>query len=209
MHNLIKCILPHLWATTQFLSILFLCIIIHELGHLFAAQRCHCKVNVFSVGFGKILWQRYWNGTIYQICWIFLGGFCSLEGELEYSKSKTALTNLKYRQKLYIVMAGIAANCLSAIIVFGLFTMFQIEFFYLFGLIAILLGLSNLLIVFPGIDGCYPFLFLLEKPFGKKEGIKVMQRAVEVGMFFINLLNVACVYYIGYQIVMFITRVIK
>jgi len=176
---------------------LILSIIIHETGHLIAAKRCGCKVLVFSIGFGRPFFQKFIHGTIYQVAWILLGGYCSLKGEMDYRKSKYALTNLKYMQKLYVVLAGVGVNCLTGLIAYGLYWIFGGEFFFYFAFLTILLGLSNLIPI-PGIDGSYPFLFLLEKVFGKKEGIKVMQRAVDVGMFFINMLNIGCVYYCIY-----------
>lgn len=188
-------ILPYISSTIQIFIILLLCITIHEAGHLIASKRCGCKVYEFSIGFGPKIFAKKIKGTVYKLSWILLGGYCSLQGEMNYSKSKTALTNLKYRQKVYIVLAGIGANCLSAIFSFGLFTMFKLDFFFYFAYLSILLGLSNLILIIPGIDGSYPFLFLLEKIFGKREGIKVMQRAVDVGMFFINILNIGCIIY--------------
>jgi membrane-associated protease RseP (regulator of RpoE activity) len=185
---------------------LILVILIHESGHYIAAKRSNCQILVASFGFGKILYKKRINNIDYQICLIPLGGYISLKNELDYSKSKTALTNLKYRQKVYIVLAGIGANCLSAIFAFGLFVMFKLDFFYYFAYLSILLGLSNLIVFIPGIDGSYPLLFLLEKVFGKKEGIKVMQRAVDVGMFFINILNIGCIVYF---VIYFLLKLIK
>jgi membrane-associated protease RseP (regulator of RpoE activity) len=184
-------------------------IILHELGHLFSAKRCKCKVNEFSVGFGKTIIQRKINGTNYKLCWILLGGYCALDGELEYTKKKYALTNLRYLQKLYIVFAGVAVNCLSGIFAFGFYSMFGIEYFQWFGHFSILLGLSNLIILFPGIDGAYALLFLLEKPFGKKDGIALMNRAVEVGMFFLNVLNIVCIIYFGQVFIKWIWSLIR
>ena len=175
----------------------FCAIIIHELGHLIASKRAKCKVDVFSIGFGKPIFRLKYKGTYYQLCWILLGGYCSLEGEMEYSKKPTALMNLGYLRKLYIILAGIGANCLSAIFAFGLFVMFNIDAFYLFGMISILLGLSNLIPV-PALDGSYPFLFLTEKVFGKKDGVKIRKRAIEIGMLIINTLNIICIVYLIY-----------
>jgi membrane-associated protease RseP (regulator of RpoE activity) len=206
MLSFLHSILFYVLAINQIIAILLLAITLHELGHLFASKRCGCRVYEFSIGFGRKIFSKTINGTLYKLSWILLGGYCCLEGELNYSKSKTALTNLKYRQKVYIVLAGIGANCLSAIFSFGLFTMFKLDFFYYFAYLSILLGLSNLIILVPGIDGSYPLLFLLEKVFGKKEGIKVMQRAVDVGMFFINILNIGCIVYF---VIYFLLKLIK
>jgi len=174
----------------------FIGIIAHELGHFFAAKRCGCGVLVFSIGFGKPIFKKMWKNTLWQICPILLGGYCALKGELDYSTSKTAFTNLRYIQKCYIALAGIAVNCLTGLSALGLDYFFKVECLFVFGWLVIMLGLSNLIVLFPGIDGSYPLLFLLEKIFGKKEGLLVINRAVEVGGFFMNLLNIYVVFYL-------------
>lgn len=191
------------------LVILFLSIIIHESCHFIAAKRSKCGVTTFSIGFGRPIFKFTKNNIVYQLCWILLGGYCSLEGELEYSTSPTAFLNLKYRQKVYIALAGIAGNSLSAFIAFLIYQFIKIDFFFLFGFLSIALGLSNLIVIVPGIDGSYPFLFLLEKIKGKKYGIKLMVKLVNIGMKIINTLNIICVVYLGYRFVFWLIDVIK
>ena len=41
-----------------FVVVLGVLIIVHELGHYFAARWCGVKVLRFSIGFGPVLWQK-------------------------------------------------------------------------------------------------------------------------------------------------------
>ena len=56
-------------------------VLIHELGHFFAARRCGIRVEEFSIGFGPALWSREKNGTRYSIRLFPLGGYNAMEGE--------------------------------------------------------------------------------------------------------------------------------
>ena len=66
-----------LLATTLGLLITFLgVVLIHELGHFFAARLVGVKAEVFSVGFGRTLWSRMSPaGVRWQIAAIPMGGY--------------------------------------------------------------------------------------------------------------------------------------
>ena len=38
--------------------VLMLMIVIHELGHYIVGKKLGFKINEFSIGFGKVLWQK-------------------------------------------------------------------------------------------------------------------------------------------------------
>ena len=76
------------------LSLIFI-ILFHELGHLIVAKLCGCKVNIFSVGFGKPFFAKKFGETTYQIAPILLGGYCALDSELTLSDSLNAFTNIQ------------------------------------------------------------------------------------------------------------------
>ncbi len=60
-------------------AILFgLSIFVHELGHFLAARYFGFTVDVFSIGFGPAVWERKYNGVVYKICMIPLGGYVAL-----------------------------------------------------------------------------------------------------------------------------------
>lgn len=56
-------------------------VLVHELGHFWAARRCGIHVEEFSIGFGPALWSRTKNGTRYTVRLLPLGGFNMMEGE--------------------------------------------------------------------------------------------------------------------------------
>ncbi|TAJ15882.1 MAG: RIP metalloprotease RseP, partial [Dehalococcoidia bacterium] len=41
-----------------FLLALGLLVLVHELGHYFAARMCGVKVLRFAIGFGRVMWSR-------------------------------------------------------------------------------------------------------------------------------------------------------
>ncbi|QQY10310.1 MAG: RIP metalloprotease RseP [Candidatus Xiphinematobacter sp.] len=53
-------------------------IIVHELGHFFAARRCGLKVDRFSVWFGPALWKKTVSGVEYRLGCVPAGGFVSI-----------------------------------------------------------------------------------------------------------------------------------
>ena len=148
---------------------ILIAIILHELAHLYVAKLCGCGVDIFSIGFFKpILFKIKFNNTVYQLTpWIF-GGYCALQGELDYNRSKYSFTNKTYRQKIYISLAGVIVNILLGIVFMFLSKLHFNQTFYIFGFINLVLGISNALPI-PALDGSYPLLFLLEFKMGKKK----------------------------------------
>ena len=64
-----------LWSFVAFIIALGVLITVHEFGHFWVARRCGVRVERFSIGFGKALWQRRdKQGTEYVIALIPLGG---------------------------------------------------------------------------------------------------------------------------------------
>lgn len=51
-------------------------IILHEFAHYMVAKMCGVKVNEFSIGFGKKIFQKESNNTIYTLRLIPLGRIC-------------------------------------------------------------------------------------------------------------------------------------
>ena len=103
------------------LKIIFLLgflILIHEGGHFFVAKLCKVKVKEFSIGFGKVIWQKQGKETRYAIRLIPLGGFVSMEGEDEESEDERSFTKASVWKRLAIVVAGATVNILFGIFVY-------------------------------------------------------------------------------------------
>ena len=66
-----------------FLIILTPIVFVHELGHFWFARIFNVNVEVFSIGFGPVLFSYYDSkGTKWQLASIPIGGFVKMQGEL-------------------------------------------------------------------------------------------------------------------------------
>lgn len=93
-------------------------VLIHEGGHFLVAKFFKVRVNEFSLGFGKILFQKQRKETKYCIRMIPLGGFVSMEGEEERSNKEGSFSELPVLKRIAIVVAGAIVNILFGIIVY-------------------------------------------------------------------------------------------
>ena len=72
------------FLTTAFAFVLCLSVIvfIHEFGHYFIGKICGIQAEVFSLGFGPVLFsKRDKKGTKWQIAALPLGGFVKFLGD--------------------------------------------------------------------------------------------------------------------------------
>lgn len=88
-------------------------VIIHELGHLFAAKFYGISAPLFSIGFGPEVTGIVWGQTYYQICVLPLGGYVSL--------NQAQLNAQPFSTQAIIIIAGIAINIIFSYIIFGWF----------------------------------------------------------------------------------------
>ena len=95
-------------------------IFIHEGGHFIVAKLCKVKVNEFSIGFGKIIWQKQKKETKYTLRLIPLGGFCNMEGESEESDDEGSFSKASVWKRMAIILAGATVNILFGILVYFL-----------------------------------------------------------------------------------------
>ncbi|NIF21111.1 sigma E protease regulator RseP [Candidatus Pantoea multigeneris] len=109
-----------LWSFAAFIIALGVLITVHEFGHFWVARRCGIRVERFSIGFGKALWQRRdKQGTEYVIALIPLGGYVkmlderveSVPAELRHQ----AFNNKPVWQRASVIAAGPIANFIFAI----------------------------------------------------------------------------------------------
>jgi len=59
-----------------------LMVFVHELGHFVAAKLNCVDVEVFSLGWGPRLAGFRYHGTMYQVSWFPIGGYCKMKGEM-------------------------------------------------------------------------------------------------------------------------------
>ncbi len=91
--------------------VLSVLIIVHELGHFFAAKAAGIPVEEFGIGFPPRLYGRKWRGTIYSINWIPFGGFNKIAGEVD-PKVPKGLASRGYGVRLLVLSGGIIMNLL-------------------------------------------------------------------------------------------------
>ena len=107
----------------SFVILLGVLVFVHELGHFLVAVWCGVKVEVFSLGFGKKIFQYQKGDTNYCISLIPLGGYVKMFGEqpgdeIPEDQKKVSFTHKKVSQRLAIVLAGPIMNLLFAFLVF-------------------------------------------------------------------------------------------
>jgi regulator of sigma E protease len=104
-----------------FIAILGLSFLVffHELGHFIAARAFGVTVERFSVGFGKILFKKECCSTEWAFSAIPLGGYVKMKGQddanpLAKSSEKDSYNAKKPWQRIIILLAGPAANIVTA-----------------------------------------------------------------------------------------------
>src|SRR5271165_3524167 len=73
--------LSFLTDTWWFLVLIGVMILVHELGHFWAARAFDVKVEVFSFGFGPRLFGFRRGDTDYRFSLILFGGYVKMAGE--------------------------------------------------------------------------------------------------------------------------------
>lgn len=100
-------------------------ILIHELGHFWAARFFDVKVDTFSFGFGPRLFGFRKGETDFRFSAILLGGYVKMVGEQagdEHANDPRSFLNKPRWQRLIILFAGPAMNIILAVVVLtGLF----------------------------------------------------------------------------------------
>ena len=119
-----------LYYPLGFVLLLGIVVSVHESGHYFAARIVGVHVVRFSIGFGKALFGfENKHGTIFTLSIIPLGGYVKLLGEEETDSTSAASERLERSgasfldlsgwQKIFIAVAGPAANFVLAVLVFA------------------------------------------------------------------------------------------
>lgn len=108
-----------------FLVMIGVMILIHELGHYWAARFFDVKVHTFSFGFGPRLFGFKKGETDFRFSAILLGGYVKMEGEQpgdEHTADPRSFQSKPRWQRLIILFAGPAMNIILAVAVLtGLF----------------------------------------------------------------------------------------
>lgn len=97
-------------------------VVAHELGHFLVAKLFGVKVEEFGIGYpprAKKLFTR--GGTLFTLNWLPFGGFVKIFGETDsLNVDKNSFSNQKLWKRLSIIIAGVVANMILAMFLFGL-----------------------------------------------------------------------------------------
>jgi regulator of sigma E protease len=106
-------LLHNLWWLLVLIGVM---IVIHELGHFWAARFFGIHVSTFSIGFGPKLLAFRRGQTEYRIAWIPFGGYVRMAGEQPGDEpDPNGFTSKPRWQRLIVVLAGPAMNVVLAV----------------------------------------------------------------------------------------------
>lgn len=107
----------------SFIVLLGVLVFVHELGHFLVARWCGVRVEVFSLGFGKKIFQYKKDETTYCISIIPLGGYVKMFGEqpgetIPESERPFSFSHKKVGQRIAVILAGPLMNLIFAFFIF-------------------------------------------------------------------------------------------
>lgn len=107
-----------LWAIGGFFIVLTPIVLVHELGHFWAARLSNIRVEEFGFGLPpRALKIAEKNGTIYSLNWIPLGGFVRPAGE-DDPNVEGGLAGASKRARFFVLVSGAGANMIMAFAIF-------------------------------------------------------------------------------------------
>ncbi|MCX6718476.1 MAG: M50 family metallopeptidase [Candidatus Staskawiczbacteria bacterium] len=98
---------------------LIILMIIHEFGHFIIAKKFGVRVDEFGIGYPPRLYGKKIGETIYSINLLPLGAFVRIYGEEGGLDDYRSFTSLKIWQRVLIIIGGVAAFWIAAIIIFS------------------------------------------------------------------------------------------
>lgn len=130
-----------LWTIAAFIVALSVIVAVHEFGHYIVGRWSGIGAEVFSIGFGPVLWSRMdRRGTRWQIAALPLGGYVKFLGDADAASARpdndalAGMDNDEARRTMYgaplwaraaTVAAGPVFNFALSIIVFAAVMMFR------------------------------------------------------------------------------------
>lgn len=108
-------ILAFLVPIIEFLVMLSVLVVIHELGHFLTARLFKIKIEEFGLGYPPKLRTLFtWRGIPFTLNAIPVGGFVRLEGEVGVG----SFSSKPRYQRLIVILAGATVNFLFGVLIF-------------------------------------------------------------------------------------------
>jgi len=115
-----------MYVTINALLSLSAALVLHEMGHFFAARACKVPVSEAGLGWGPKVFGLRFNGVDYQFRLLPLGAYVRMD--------VSTLQKRPLFQQLFVLLAGIAVNIVLAAVAWGTF----------FGALNLMLAVGNL-----------------------------------------------------------------
>lgn len=98
-----------------FILVFSILVIVHELGHFWAAVRAGVRVEEFGLGLPPRIWGKRYGKTLYSFNWIPFGGFVKLKGEgSDGGNDPDSLKNKSPLARFWVITGGVLMNVLFA-----------------------------------------------------------------------------------------------
>ena len=123
-----------------FVVVLGIVVFVHEYGHYIVARWCGIKSEVFSIGFGPVIWSRRdRRGTLWQVAALPLGGYVKFKGDsdgasrsdpealarMSREERRTSFHGASVGRRMLTVLAGPFFNFLLTIAIFAGMALWQ------------------------------------------------------------------------------------
>jgi len=105
-------------TTIVFILTLGFLVLVHELGHFFAAKKFSMSVEEFGIGFPPSLYQKKRGETVYSINLIPIGGYVKIKGEDGSSIEEGSFSSKPTWQRAIVVLSGVAMNIIAGTAIF-------------------------------------------------------------------------------------------
>ena len=118
------------WGIVIGVIALTVLVVLHELGHALVARRNGVRVEEFGIGFPPAAYKKkvkksfLGKNVVYSVNWLPLGGFVKLQGEHDDDKKPGDYGAATFWQKTKILLAGVAMNWLTAVVLLMLLAWF-------------------------------------------------------------------------------------
>ncbi|MGB3556535.1 MAG: RIP metalloprotease RseP [Jannaschia sp.] len=128
-----------IWTVLAFVVALSVIVAIHEYGHYIVGRWCGIKADVFSIGFGPVIWSAMdRHGTRWQVAALPLGGYVKFRGDanaasvgedgsvarMSAAERAQTMTGAALWRRAATVAAGPVFNFILSILVFAAFVIF-------------------------------------------------------------------------------------
>lgn len=109
--------------------LLGLLIVVHELGHFLVGRMLGIAVEVFSIGFGPVLFEKRVGPTAYRLSVVPLGGFVKFYGATRHEDVPLSVRGQEFYRaavwkRMLTVVAGPVANFLLAVVTYTILVMY-------------------------------------------------------------------------------------